>query len=90
MAMVIGLIGNVAGLAAFVLGIMCAIKMFQANQIWQGIVTILCWIFGIIYVMQKKEELGLQKLAMPYLATGVVSIVCAIIAAVLAPRGVVV
>lgn len=85
---IVGVIGLVASLAAFVLSILCAIKMFQAQQIWQGILTILCWIFGVIYVMQKKNELGLEKLAMPYIGCVAVSILCNIAIRVMAPSAI--
>lgn len=84
----ISIVGLICSLAAFVLGILCAIKMFQANQIWQGILTIICWIFGVIYVFQKKDELGLEKLALPYAAAGVASIICNVLVKVMATSGV--
>lgn len=83
MGTLIGLVGNLAGLVSFVLGILIAIKMFQRGMIWQGVLTIICWIFGVIYANSRKAELGIEKLYMPYLLAGVISIALAILSMIL-------
>ena len=58
----LGTLALIASLGTFVLGILVAIKMFQHQMIWQGILTILCSIFGVIYGWSKKDEIGANGL----------------------------
>ena len=76
------ILAAIAGLATFVLGILVAVKMFQNQMIWQGILTIICAIFGVIYGWQKKDEIGAQGLMMPYTIAFVASVILNVIARV--------
>ena len=81
----IPILAMIAGLATFVLGILVAVKMFQHQMIWQGILTIICALFGVIYGWQKKDEIGAQSLMVPYTIAFAISLVLNIIARVTAP-----
>jgi hypothetical protein len=66
-------------LAMFIIGILIAVKMFQASMIWQGILTIICSIFGLIYGWMKKDELQIGGLMIPYTICFVVALVTKVI-----------
>jgi hypothetical protein len=79
------ILAGIAWLAMFILGILVAVKMFQHQMIWQGILTIICAIFGVIYGWQKKDEIGAQALMMPYTIAFIASVILNIILRVQAP-----
>ena len=75
----------ICGLATCVLGILVAVKMFQHQMIWQGILTIICALFGVIYGWQKKDEIGAQSLMVPYTIAFAASFVLNLIVRLSAP-----
>lgn len=83
MGAMLALVGNLLVLGGFVVAILMAVKMFKAQQIWQGIVSILCTLFAIVYGFSKKDELGLGNLPLLCLALTVGGIVLQIVGVVL-------
>lgn len=51
----------VMGLGSLACWIYTLVKIFQANQIWQGVVGIICPLFAFIWGWIKSGELGIQK-----------------------------
>jgi len=74
-------ISTVASLVGFVLCILIAIPMFKKGMIWQGILSIICGLFALIYGWMKKDELGVEKLVLGLGGCILVSIVCNVIVA---------
>ncbi len=89
MAGIFSILATVLGLGSWIVAILMAVKMFKAQpaQIWQGILTILCGLFALIYGWMKKDELGLDNL--PLIYTGLLggAIVCNILVVVMAGAG---
>jgi len=86
MGQILGLIGNLCSLGAFIIAILMAVKMFKAQppQIWQGILTIICFPFALIYSWMKKDELGLGNLPLLYTVLALGGIILAIVGASMA------
>jgi hypothetical protein len=72
-------IGILANLAALVFCILIAIPMFKKGMIWQGIVSILCGLFALIYGSMKKDELGVGNYVIGLAVCIVVGIACAVL-----------
>lgn len=89
MAPMLSLLATALGLGSWIVAILMAVKMFKAQpaQIWQGILTILCGLFALIYGWMKKDELGLDKLPLIYTALLAGAIVCNIAAIAMAGAG---
>ena len=50
------------GLGSLVCWIMVLVKIFQAKQVWQGVVGIICPLFALIWGWMKAAELGTSKI----------------------------
>ncbi len=86
MGVVLQLVGNLCSLGALVVSILMAVKMFKAQppQVWQGILTIICFPFALIYSWMKKDELALGNLPLLYTVLALAGITLGLAGGVLA------
>jgi hypothetical protein len=87
MAFLLGMLALVCGVASLVCWVMVLIAIFKANEIWQGIVGIICPLFAFIWGWMHADRLGVRKIMPIWTAAVVAGIVLNILTAVVAPRG---
>lgn len=75
MALVIGLIALVLGIASLVCFIMVVIKLFQEKGVLHGILGIICSIYTFIWGWMNVDRLGIRNVMIIWSAAIVFSIV---------------
>jgi hypothetical protein len=87
MAAVLGIVAMVCGVVSLVCWIMVLVKMFQNGQVGLGIVSIFCGIVALVVGWMKATEWNIKNLMLVWTGAIVASIVCNVLATVMAAGG---